>query len=74
MYLNKSFGRKRFKANLGNANHLIITSLVGLDAIERGKVEDIPSEMRMAWSPKSPKTSARRAALLKSGWFAFPER
>lgn len=64
MYLNKSFGRKRFKENLGNANHLIITSLVGLDAIEREIVTDIPKDMRMAWSPKSPKNSARRSRRL----------
>lgn len=64
MYLNKSVGRKRFKENLGNANHLIITTLVGLDAIERGVVTGIPSEMRMAWSPKSPTTSARRSRRL----------
>lgn len=64
MYLNTSFGRKRFKRNLGNANHLIITSLVGLDAVERGIVVNIPSEMRTTWSPKSPKTSARRARRL----------
>lgn len=64
MYLNKSFGRKRFKGSLGNANHLIITSLVGLDAIERGIVVDIPTEMRTTWSPKSPQTSARRARRL----------
>lgn len=64
MYLNKSFGRKRFKGSLGNANHLIITSLVGLDAIERGVVVKIPTEMRTTWSPKSPQTSARRARRL----------
>lgn len=64
MYLNKSFGRKRFKKNLGNANHLIITALVGLDAIEREVVTDIPSDMRMAWSPKSPTNSARRSRRL----------
>ncbi|SDI13363.1 hypothetical protein [Alloyangia pacifica] len=64
MYLNKSFGRKRFKASLGNANHLIITSLVGLDAIERGIVDKIPKEMRTTWSPKSPQNSARRARRL----------
>lgn len=64
MYLNKSFGRKRFKGSLGNANHLIITSLVGLDAIERGAVVKIPTEMRTTWSPKSPQASARRARRL----------
>ena len=61
MYLNKSRGRKRFKADLGNANHLIITSLVGLNAIERGIIDSIPPEMRMTWSPKSAKDSAQRA-------------
>lgn len=64
MYLNKSHGRKNFKASLGNANHLIITSLVGLKAIEDGLIDGIPSEMRMAWSPKSPEISARRARRL----------
>lgn len=64
IFLNISSGRKRFKNNLGNANHLIITSLVGLDAIERGIIIDIPSKMRMTWSPRSAIDSARRSRRL----------
>lgn len=59
-----SGARKTFKALLGNANHLIITALVGLDGIERGIVRDVPSELRAAWSPNDPIISARRSRRL----------
>ncbi|MGN7771556.1 hypothetical protein [Phyllobacterium sp. 22552] len=64
IFLNESQARARFKSMLGNANHLIITSLVGLDGVERGLVTDIPQELRAAWSPKNPVASARRTRRL----------
>jgi len=64
LYLNDSRGRARVKDLLGQANHLIITALVGLDAIERGLVKSVPDELNMPWSPSSPTASARRSRRL----------
>lgn len=64
LYLNESRGRGRFKALLGQANHLIITALVGLDGVERGLFTAPPPDLHAAWSPQNPVTSARRARRL----------
>lgn len=64
IFLGASRARRAFKELLGNANHLIITGLVGLDAVERGIVDQIPDELRAAWSPVDPKASARRSRRL----------
>jgi len=53
--------RKVFKKSFGQANHFIITALVGLNAIERGDLKDVPEELHTSWSPKDPQQSARRA-------------
>ncbi|TXC74071.1 hypothetical protein FSZ31_04955 [Sphingorhabdus soli] len=64
LYLERSRPRKAFKGLLGNANHLIITALVGLDGIERGDVREIPGELRTVWSPKDVIVSAKRSRRL----------
>jgi hypothetical protein len=64
LYLNESRGRLHFKDLLGQANHLIVTALVGLDGVEKGLVSSPPPELHAAWSPKSPVNSARRARRL----------
>lgn len=64
LYLSRSRPRRAFKNLLGNANHLIITALVGLDAVERGVVTDVPNELRTAWSPKNAVSSATRSRRL----------
>jgi len=51
LFLNQSKARTVFKKLLGNANHLIITALVGLDAVEKGIVSGIPADMHAVWSP-----------------------
>ena len=53
--------RKEFKALFGQANHFIITALVGLDGLERNEVQSAPEELHTAWSPKDPKQSVRRS-------------
>lgn len=63
-YLCTSKARRGFKDVLGQANHLVITALVGLDAIERGIVREVPADLRAAWSPKDPLASARRSRRL----------
>lgn len=64
LYLARSQPRKAFKELLGNANHLIITALVGLDGIERGVVHEVPKDLRAAWSPKDAIVSAKRSRRL----------
>lgn len=61
LYLNKSEACRIFKDRIGNANHLVITAIVGLDAIERGIVTRIPEELHAAWSPIEPIASAKRS-------------
>ena len=63
-YLLTSPARREFKKHLGSANHLIITALVGLDAIEKGLVTTIPEEFRAAWSPQDQVASSRRSRQL----------
>jgi hypothetical protein len=64
LYLNESNARRRFKEMLGQANHFIITALVGLDAIEKGIVTAGPPDLHAVWSPKDPTISARRSRRL----------
>lgn len=61
LYLNESKARLHFKKMLGGANHLIVTSLVGLEAVERGLIKEIPDDLHAAWGPIDPVISARRA-------------
>jgi len=64
--------RKEFKNRIGQANHFLITTLVGLNAIETGLVVQKPSEFATSWNPKDSFSSARRSRdfVLKSvlGW------
>jgi hypothetical protein len=64
LYIGRSQPRSAFKGLLGNANHLIITALVGLDGVERGVVRDVPEDLRTVWSPKDAVRSARRSRRL----------
>ena len=49
---------------LGNANHLIITMLVGLEAVDRRIITEIPQELHAAWNPRDPELSAGRSRRL----------
>ncbi len=64
LFLARSRPRSAFKNLLGNANHLIITTLVGLDGVERGVVQAVPEDLRAAWSPIDPVSSAKRSRRL----------
>lgn len=64
LYLTRSQPRSAFKGLLGNANHLIITALVGLDAVERGVVREVPDDLHTVWSPKDAVSSAKRSRRL----------
>jgi len=61
LYLNTSPARRKFKDLLGNANHLLITLLVGLSAVERKKITTPPPELHAAWNPHDVIASAHRS-------------
>lgn len=52
--------RKEFKDKFGNANHYLITALVGLNAIEKGQVISKESSFSTSWNPRDTMVSARR--------------
>jgi hypothetical protein len=64
LYLNETAARKKFKGLLGNANHFLITILVGLDAIENHLITECPPDLRASWNPKDQKASANRARIM----------
>ena len=55
--------RKEFKERFGQANHLLITTLVGLDAIEKNIIKEKPQSFSTSWNPKDSVSSARRARI-----------
>ena len=61
--MNATKAKKKFKKRFGQANHLLITTLVGLDSIESGKIVEKPSEFSTSWNPMEPKRSAERARM-----------
>lgn len=61
LILESSYAKRSFKKRIGNANHLLITILVGLDEIESGKVKK-SSQFSTSWNPKDPTISAKRGS------------
>lgn len=61
LILESSYAKRSFKKRIGNANHLLITILVGLDEIESGNVVKSPS-FSTSWNPKNPVVSAKRSS------------
>ena len=62
MKYEKSHALKLFKKEIGQANHFLITILVGLDGVKSGKVEK-NDEFDVAWNPRSVEVSANRSRL-----------
>ena len=64
--------KKIFKKRFGQANHFLITALVGIDAIKNGTVTKKPDSFRTIWEPGNIQRSADRTRIfiLKSflGW------
>ena len=54
-----SIAFKKFKAEIGQANHFLITILVGLDAVEDGATKR--QEFKTSWEPKDIKSSVHRS-------------
>lgn len=67
-----SVPKKHFKRHLGQANHFLVTILIGLNAIEEGLVAEKPESFSTSWNPKDRLRSAirsRQYALASSlGW------
>ena len=61
LYLTSSPARQKFKKMLGNGNHLLITAMIGLDAIDRGCITRAPENYPATWKPNDPRVSARRS-------------
>src|SRR5208282_2747561 len=59
-FVNTTEARKRFKDLLGQANHFLITILIGLDGVEKGLV-DRDAAFHAAWNPRDVQASARRS-------------
>lgn len=54
--------RKEFKKLLGQANHFLITALIGLDYIKTSEKQvQKPEEFRTSWNPQDIQTSALRS-------------
>ena len=50
---------RRFKSEIGHANHFLITIMVGLDAVEDGATKR--EDFHAAWNPKNTTSSVRRS-------------
>ena len=61
LILESSYAKRLFKKRIGNANHLLITILVGLDAIEAGVITKT-DKFKTSWNPKSKRQSAQRSS------------
>ncbi len=74
MKINHSIALKRFKAEIGQANHMLITIMVGLDGIIPYDVE-AQNEFHTSWNPKSKKASVERSKLFaKKGYNGLASR
>jgi len=60
--ISHSYALGKFKKEIGQANHMLITILVGLDGVITSDF-DIAPEFRASWNPKSKITSAERSKL-----------
>lgn len=67
-----SIAKKKFKDRFGQANHFLITALVGVDGIKSGIITKKPDSFSTMWNPISTVRSAERTRvfILKSflGW------
>lgn len=64
LFLNRSLAHKQFKLMLGSANHLLITVLVGLHAVETRLITSPPTSLNAAWNPQDQTASAERSRVL----------
>lgn len=60
LYINHSKALKHFKKVLGNANHFLITALVGLDALQENEDYKISEDFHTSWNPQNKLNSINR--------------
>ena len=58
--LNHSVAQRQFKKRMGQANHFLITILIGLDEVSKGLVKK-PDTLDVSWNPKDVKAAAERS-------------
>lgn len=61
--MKESPARRKFKKHFGNANHLMITSIVALHNLEKTEYEKAPEELRTAWNPRNKTNSIKRSRI-----------
>jgi hypothetical protein len=59
--MKQSSARQTFKRNLGQANHFLVTCLVGLHTLENSDIIRAPVDLHAAWSPKDKASSISRS-------------
>lgn len=60
--LNRTHARTAFKDLLGQANHFLITILIGLESVRNGTAQ-LDDEFQTSWNPKNVQRSAERSRL-----------
>lgn len=60
LHLNISKPRKKFKDSMGQANHFLITALIGLDYIDNNENVECPLSFSTSWNPRDKKASIYR--------------
>ena len=55
-----SYARRQFKKKMGQANHFLVTILVGLSEVYKGTVKK-PDTMDVSWNPQSVQVSSLRS-------------
>ncbi|MBQ9230706.1 MAG: hypothetical protein IJ190_05920 [Prevotella sp.] len=58
--LNISPARRHFKQRIGQVNHFLITTLIGLDGVKSKKFT-LPEEFSTSWNPRNVERSAERS-------------
>lgn len=59
--MEQSSARRTFKRNFGQANHYLVTCLVGLHTLEHSDIIAAPPELHAAWSPRDKASSIYRS-------------
>ncbi len=60
--LNHSVAQRQFKKRMGQANHFLITILIGLDEVGKGQVKK-PEALDVCWNPKDVKATVERSRI-----------
>lgn len=61
--MNKTLARALFKENFGQANHYLITSLIGLYVLRESDISTAPTVFRTSWNPKDKASSIARSRI-----------